>query len=510
MAAKNDILIDKDGNQIFPATTAEQVSYDGNMNVKQAIKRGAVRNKVAPTVASMTDKEQIYVYTGTEEGYTFGNWYYWDGAAWTSGGAYNAIEVNTDGTLTEEGVPADAKATGDKLSELKDDLANGETNDGAIKTRKLEGVVFTPSINLVSEETTNQGIKGDNTFTDSSMYKLHKEYIPVVSGDIIYRLNINGGALIGYYDIDKNPIPQSVKGRTALTTEAYFTPNIPDTVKYIRIADSDATVSNQVWSKTPVTEYVPYGDVLDLENNPIYKALNEKKVDKENNVIYPKLKNKRWLFMGDSITEGVDISVNGSYYNKAIEYSGAIGTNKGIGGSLISNGQYSGQRATSILTLSTLTDTTSQYYIDFTQYEILTIFAGTNDWGMVNQDVFDALDTALKNIQEKNPNLRICFFTPMYRSRKTLGDGMNSDDHSYNARTNTFDSDNCYYLYDLADGLQEVCRKNHIPCKNMYRDFQITKYNADTLLYDGIHPNSVSVPYLANVICQFVSDNCGY
>lgn len=122
MAAKNDILRDKDGNQIFPATTAEQVSYDGEINVKQAIKRGAVRNKVAPTVASMTDKEQIYVYTGTEDGYTFGNWYYWNGTAWTSGGAYNATEVNTDKTLTEEGAPADAKAAGDEFSKLKGDL----------------------------------------------------------------------------------------------------------------------------------------------------------------------------------------------------------------------------------------------------------------------------------------------------------------------------------------------------------------------------------------------------
>ena len=124
MAAKNDILKDKDGNQIFPATIAEQVSYDGEINVKHSIKRSAVRNKVAPTVASMTDKEQIYVYTGTEDGYTFGNWYYWNGTAWTSGGTYNAVEVNTDGTLTEEGAPADANATGLAIDELKEDLGS--------------------------------------------------------------------------------------------------------------------------------------------------------------------------------------------------------------------------------------------------------------------------------------------------------------------------------------------------------------------------------------------------
>lgn len=166
MAAKNDILRDKDGNQIFPATMAEQVSYDGKINVKQAIKRGAVRNKVAPTVASMTDKEQIYVYTGTEDGYTFGNWYYWDGTAWTSGGAYNAIEVNTDGTLTEEGAPADAKATGDKLSELKDDLV------GQYSYRKQKCLLYGDAISQELLDGYSDVFKIPFNFVSGLSYKL--------------------------------------------------------------------------------------------------------------------------------------------------------------------------------------------------------------------------------------------------------------------------------------------------------------------------------------------------
>ena len=77
---------------------------------------------VATTVAGMTDHDRVYVYTGDEDGYTAGNWYYWNGTAWTSGGVYNATAVETDPTLTESGVAADAAAAGAAIDALKEDL----------------------------------------------------------------------------------------------------------------------------------------------------------------------------------------------------------------------------------------------------------------------------------------------------------------------------------------------------------------------------------------------------
>lgn len=79
---------------------------------------------VAETAAGMVDTDRIYVYTGSETGYTTGNWYYYNTgtSAWTSGGVYNAVAVDTDTTLTIAGKPADSKKTGDEISQLKEEL----------------------------------------------------------------------------------------------------------------------------------------------------------------------------------------------------------------------------------------------------------------------------------------------------------------------------------------------------------------------------------------------------
>lgn len=71
---------------------------------------------IGPSIAknsnNMTDYNKVYVYVGAEQGYTFGNWYYYNGSSWVSGGAYNSQATNTDASLTHAGIPADAEATG--------------------------------------------------------------------------------------------------------------------------------------------------------------------------------------------------------------------------------------------------------------------------------------------------------------------------------------------------------------------------------------------------------------
>lgn len=93
---------------------------------------------VASTVAGMTDHEKVYVYVGSETGYTSGNWYYWDGSAWTSGGVYNSVAVQTDTTLTLSGVAADSKKVGDEISDLKSQIEQSGGLTSAIKSALMQ------------------------------------------------------------------------------------------------------------------------------------------------------------------------------------------------------------------------------------------------------------------------------------------------------------------------------------------------------------------------------------
>ena len=70
----------------------------------------------ASTAASMVDTSLVYVYTGSETGYTYGDWYYYDGTAWQDGGKYASTALVVDDTLTQHGQAADAAAVGAAIS----------------------------------------------------------------------------------------------------------------------------------------------------------------------------------------------------------------------------------------------------------------------------------------------------------------------------------------------------------------------------------------------------------
>lgn len=96
---------------------SQRIAADNGLQEQITAIRGAVgAPEMASSSTDFVETNKIYVYTGNEPGYTFGNWYYYNGAEWVSGGVYNATAFETDKTLTVEDMAADAKVTGDRIN----------------------------------------------------------------------------------------------------------------------------------------------------------------------------------------------------------------------------------------------------------------------------------------------------------------------------------------------------------------------------------------------------------
>lgn len=82
--------------------------------------------QTASTAAQMVDVTAIYKYTGNETGYTTNALYYHNGTEFVP----ISEGVVCDTELTEEGMPADAKAVGDALDELSALIGDGSASIG--------------------------------------------------------------------------------------------------------------------------------------------------------------------------------------------------------------------------------------------------------------------------------------------------------------------------------------------------------------------------------------------
>ncbi len=132
-----------------------QIRVSGTLyDIKDAVARQATgAPAVAATVSDMTDRNKVYVYTGSESGYTSGNWYYFNGSSWVSGGVYNSAAVETDTSLSVSGAPADAKVTGDSIKYI---VSVGDTAPS--QHTQLLFSESTTELDLVTTETFNSEI----------------------------------------------------------------------------------------------------------------------------------------------------------------------------------------------------------------------------------------------------------------------------------------------------------------------------------------------------------------
>lgn len=95
----------------------------------------------ASTAAQMTNQDAIYKYTGNETGYITNALYYYNGTAW----ALVSESIELDSTLTDADKPAQAKAVGDAITELSDEL------DGLSEQIATESAIVLPRINIIGD-----------------------------------------------------------------------------------------------------------------------------------------------------------------------------------------------------------------------------------------------------------------------------------------------------------------------------------------------------------------------
>jgi len=178
----------------------------------------------AATASDMTDQTKVYVYVGSEYGYTFGDWYYFDGEAWTSGGVYNSVAVQTDKGLTQSDEAADAKATGDRITPIESDVANHLMD-------KYSAV--TPS-NWYDPSASTAGELDKDGVASASTTRFYTGYIPVSEGDVVRAFRSGNFNAIYHrhvccYDSGKSVV--SSAGNNSSSTGSF---TVPSGVSFVR------------------------------------------------------------------------------------------------------------------------------------------------------------------------------------------------------------------------------------------------------------------------------------
>ena len=242
---------------------------------------------IATTVAGMTDKTRVYVYQGSESGYTSGNWYYWNGSAWTSGGTYNSAAVDTDKTLTQSDKPADSAVVGQQIGSLKESLSNN-----------ISPNLFNPAVAKANVAISS----GDGSEMNGFSGWEATDYIFVSKNDVLY-FSSNGKptpySTGAFYDAQKK------------FTSGFGNPNVNNNITvvsdgYARFSFNSKKEKLQI-EKGSRTTYIPYGELkVKAEVSEVKAEVSEVKAE-----VVKIQEDHTNLFNKDAVVKGAILAENG-------------------------------------------------------------------------------------------------------------------------------------------------------------------------------------------------------
>lgn len=161
----------EDNEQAYSERLAYLMTQMANMQVTV---NGLASGAPTPVslASAMTDTSKLYVYTGSESGYTAGHWYYYNGSAWADGGQYGGATIDT--TLTQGGQAADAKVVGNKLGTVSSKFLNADWY--------VEGTPITYGISLIN----GANMSYNNSYIAQAIMYVTKRIIQSASEIAVY------------------------------------------------------------------------------------------------------------------------------------------------------------------------------------------------------------------------------------------------------------------------------------------------------------------------------------
>ena len=207
------------------------------------------------------------------------------------------------------------------------------------------------------------------------------------------------------------------------------------------------------------------------------------------------LNGKKVVFLGDSITEGVGASCEGTrYVNVFGKITGTTVLNYGIGGTRFA------KQVKPINEWWDKNDFCGRYMNMDDNADIVVVLGSTNDYGHGDApfgltsdrtpDTFiGATHYLMKGLIEKYPEAEIVFMTPIHR------EGENNPDSKG------------HILKDYSDTIKEVAEYYSIPVLDLYSVYGVCpdiKAHKEKFCPDGLHPNDAGHKKIAERLKAFL------